>query len=216
MANIARLNLKEVTNSTATVRMLKKDGNVVWMENNVRLIRDELMKEPTEYVLVMRDVGERKLLEDKLSEMAMSDGLTGLANRRSFDEALYREWKRTLREGSEISLLLLDVDYFKAFNDRYGHQVGDDCLRAIAVAVSAAVNRVTDMVARYGGEEIAIILPSTNTAGAVEVAQCIRTRIEGLEITHEGNSDGTGWVTASIWGGHSTRSACTFRSRSDV
>jgi diguanylate cyclase (GGDEF)-like protein/PAS domain S-box-containing protein len=198
MANIARLKLKEITNSTATVRMLKKDGSFVWMENNVRLIRDPVTGEPTEYVLVMRDVGDRKLLEDKLSAMAMSDGLTGLANRRAFDEALEREWRRTLREGSEISLLLLDVDYFKAFNDRYGHQVGDDCLRAVAVAISAAVNRVTDIVARYGGEEIAIILPSTNTAGAIKVAQCIRSGIQALEISHEGNIEGAGWVTASI------------------
>jgi len=168
------------------------------MENNVRLIRDPVTGEPTEYVLVMRDVGDRKLLEDKLSAMAMTDGLTGLANRRAFDEALEREWRRTLREGSEISLLLLDVDYFKVFNDRYGHQVGDDCLCAVAVAISAVVNRETDIVARYGGEEIAIILPSTNTTGAVKVAECIRSGIQALEISHEGNIEGAGWVTVSI------------------
>jgi diguanylate cyclase (GGDEF)-like protein len=87
-----------------------------------------------------------------------------LPNRRAFDEALDREWKRTLREGSQISLLLLDLDHFKELNDRYGHQVGDDCLRAVAAAVLGAV-RSTDAAARYGGEEIAVILPSTDTAG---------------------------------------------------
>jgi diguanylate cyclase (GGDEF)-like protein len=145
----------------------------------------------------MRDISERKLLEEKLSRLALTDGLTGLANRRAFDEALEREWKRTAREGSQISLLLLDVDHFKPFNDRYGHQVGDDCLRAVAIAVREAV-RGTDIAARYGGEEIAVILPSTNSVGAVAAAEKVRTAVEALQITHEGNPEGGGWVTASV------------------
>jgi diguanylate cyclase (GGDEF)-like protein len=145
----------------------------------------------------MRDMTERKKLEDKLSALALTDSLTELPNRRAFDETLDREWKRTLREGSQISLLLLDLDHFKEFNDQYGHQVGDDCLRAVAGAVRGAV-RATDIPARYGGEEIAVILPSTNTPGATEVAEKVRLAVESLQIVHEANPEGRYWVTASI------------------
>jgi diguanylate cyclase (GGDEF)-like protein/PAS domain S-box-containing protein len=180
-----------------SVRMKKKSGSVLWMEVNIRLVKDAVTGEPTQAVIVMRDIYERKLLEDKLSALALTDGLTGIANRRAFDEALDREWKRTLREGSQISLLLLDLDHFKLFNDGYGHQVGDDCLRAVAAAVTGAV-RTTDIVARYGGEEIAIILPSAASAGAIETAEKVRSAIEALQLTHAGNPEGGGWVTASI------------------
>ncbi|MEI9969476.1 MAG: sensor domain-containing diguanylate cyclase [Terracidiphilus sp.] len=179
----------------AAVRMRKKDGSLVWIEFTARVVRDST-GEATEAVVTMRDISERKALEEKLSSLALTDSLTGLANRRAFDETLDREWKRTLREGSQISLLLLDVDHFKEFNDQQGHQVGDDCLRAIAVAVRGAV-RATDIAARYGGEEIAVILPSTDTAGAVEVAEKVRSAVEALEITHGGYSEG-GRVTVSV------------------
>jgi diguanylate cyclase (GGDEF)-like protein len=127
----------------------------------------------------------------------MTDGLTGLANRRAFDEALEREWKRTLREGTQVSLLLLDIDHFKRFNDLYGHQVGDDCLRAVAQAAVGAV-RQTDIVARYGGEEIAIILPQVDTRGAAEVAEKVRAAIEALRLPHAENPEGRDWLTVSI------------------
>lgn len=178
----------------AAVRMRKKDGSLVWIEFTARVVRDST-GEATEAVVTMRDISERKALEEKLSALALTDSLTGLANRRAFDETLDREWKRTLREGSQISLLLLDIDHFKEFNDQQGHQVGDDCLRAIAVAVKGAV-RTTDIAARYGGEEIAVILPSTDTAGAVEVAEKVRSTVEALEITHGGYPEG-GPVTVS-------------------
>jgi diguanylate cyclase (GGDEF)-like protein len=129
--------------------------------------------------------------------LSLTDGLTGLLNRRAFDAALDREWKRTLREGSQTSLLLLDIDHFKEFNDQYGHQVGDDCLRAVAASLKAAA-RATDIIARYGGEEIAVILPSTDTAGAVEVAEKMRSAVEALRLTHEGRPEGGEHVTASI------------------
>jgi diguanylate cyclase (GGDEF)-like protein len=118
-------------------------------------------------------------------------------NRRAFDQALDREWKRTLRESSEISLLLLDIDHFKLFNDRYGHMVGDDCLRAVATAVSGAV-RASDIVARYGGEEIAVILPSALLAGAVEVAEKVRSAVAALRLSHEDNLEGGGGLTVSV------------------
>jgi diguanylate cyclase (GGDEF)-like protein/PAS domain S-box-containing protein len=181
----------------AAVRMRKKDETLVWIEFTARVVRDPSTGEAIEAVVTMRDISERKALEEKLSTLALTDSLTGLANRRAFDENLDREWRRTLREGSQISLLLLDVDHFKEFNDRYGHQVGDDCLRAVASTLMGAV-RATDIAARYGGEEIAVILPSTNTAGAVEVAEKVRFAVEALQITHEANPDSVAVVTASV------------------
>lgn len=182
---------------SGTVRARKKDGAVAWIEANGRLVRDTATGEPKEVVLVMRDITERKILEEKLSALALTDSLTGLMNRRSFDETLTREWKRAVRHGSQISLLFLDLDHFKRFNDRYGHQAGDDCLRAVAEAVSDAV-RTTDRVARYGGEEISVILPSTSTAGAAETAEKVRSAVEALRLSHEGNPEGAGWVTVSV------------------
>jgi len=181
----------------ASVRMRKKNGTYIWIEFTARVVRDPSTGEAAEAVVTMRDISERKELEEKLLVLALTDGLTGVANRRAFDEALIREWKRTLREGSQISLVLLDIDRFKELNDLYGHQVGDDCLRAVAGAVTRSV-RTTDLVARYGGEEIAVILPSTHTAGAVEVAEKMRSAVEALQITHEGNPEGGGWVTVSV------------------
>jgi diguanylate cyclase (GGDEF)-like protein/PAS domain S-box-containing protein len=196
-AAIIRIFSPDVQTETATVRMRKKDGSTAWMEMNARLVRDSSSGEPREFVTVMRDITERKILEEQLSTLSLTDGLTGLSNRRAFDEALAREWNRTLREGSQISLLLLDIDHFKEFNDRYGHQVGDDCLRAVAASLKGAV-RPTDVIARYGGEEIAVILPGTDTAGAVELAEKMRSGIEALCLTHEGRPEGGGHVTASI------------------
>src|SRR5208337_4169288 len=109
------------------------------VEINVRLVRDPVTGEPKEHVIVMRDMTERIGLEKKLSTLALTDSLTRLMNRRAFDEALTPEWKRGVRYGGQISLLMLDIDHFKRFNDRYGHQAGDDCLRAVAEAVSSAV-----------------------------------------------------------------------------
>ena len=195
-ATAARLLALGVESPLVVVRTRKKDGTIVWMEVSSRVVRDPTTNEAKEIIIVMRDITERKKLEEKLSSLALTDGLTGLANRRAFDQELDREWKRTLREGSQISLLLLDIDYFKSFNDKYGHQVGDDCLRAIAIAVSKAV-RATDIAARYGGEEIAVILPSTDAPGAVEVAEKVRAAIEGLKFT-PGQPEGGASVTASV------------------
>lgn len=196
-ASARRLFAPGVRNSQVTVRMRKKDGSVVWMESNARLVRDSNTGDAIEFVLFIRDITERKLLEEKLSAQALTDGLTGLANRRAFDEALEKEWKRALREESRISLLMLDLDCFKAFNDQYGHQSGDDCLRAVATAVAGTVRRAIDIVARYGGEEIAIILPCTDVDGALLVAEKIRRAIVDLRIRHSKNQ-GVGIVTASI------------------
>jgi diguanylate cyclase (GGDEF)-like protein/PAS domain S-box-containing protein len=175
------------------VRVRKKDGSVVWVEISASATTGG----PREIVIVMRDINERKILEERLSTLALTDGLTGLWNRRAFDEALEREWLRTLREGSELSLLMLDIDHFKEFNDRYGHLVGDDCLRAVAVAARGTIRR-TDIACRYGGEEVTVILPATEAAGAAATAEAMRAAIESLRLPHEGNPQGGAWLTVSI------------------
>lgn len=120
----------------------------------------------------------------ELTRLSSVDGLTGIANRRRFDESLLREWRRASRTGLPLSLLVADVDYFKPFNDNYGHQVGDECLKAVARTLELKLRRPTDVVARYGGEEFAAILPETALDGAIAVADAMRGGIEALAITH--------------------------------
>lgn len=122
-----------------------------------------------------------------LQRLSSLDGLTGVANRRRLEEALDLEWRRACRVGTALSLIMIDADFFKAFNDSYGHQRGDDCLKLLASSLSNALNRPGDMVARYGGEEFMIVLPGTDEHGAAEMAEVMRGRVEAMKITHEGS-----------------------------
>lgn len=178
-------------------RALRPDGLMVWLETSARATLNLRSGEPDGVVAVARDVTERKALEERLASLARTDGLTGLANRRTFDGALATEWRRARRDGAPLSLLLLDIDRFKLFNDTYGHPAGDTCLRTVAEAVAAAVHRPGDLVARYGGEEIAVLLPGTSTDGAVAVAEQVRAAIEAIGIVHVANLP-LSVVTASI------------------
>jgi diguanylate cyclase (GGDEF)-like protein/PAS domain S-box-containing protein len=139
------------------------------------------------YVMVFRDVTEQKLLEDRLRELSATDGLTLLANRRSFDETLERQWHHATRHGEPVSLVMIDIDYFKPYNDIYGHGAGDRCLQQVATAIAAGVRHEGALVARYGGEEFAVILPRTDAATASEIAEGLRRRVEALGIAHTGN-----------------------------
>jgi diguanylate cyclase (GGDEF)-like protein/PAS domain S-box-containing protein len=133
----------------------------------------------------------------ELQHLATRDKLTQLANRHYFDDYLHQEWNRLLQERSPLAIILCDIDYFKRYNDTYGHLAGDECLAKVAQAIGRAVKRPADLVARYGGEEFAIILPDTNHAGAVRVAQSIRAEIAALEIPHIASSVQP-WITVSL------------------
>ncbi|WP_256666097.1 diguanylate cyclase [Pseudomonas sp. B14-6] len=125
-----------------------------------------------------------KLQSDLLRSMALIDGLTGVANRRKFNEDILADWRQCFREQKPLSLILVDVDYFKRYNDRYGHQAGDDCLKSVAQTLSETVRRPYDLVARYGGEEFACVLPNTFLSGAVEIAERMQERVRTLGIEH--------------------------------
>lgn len=139
-----------------------------------------------EQELLKRQSIEQELLNlnQQLSKLAALDGLTQIANRRVFDECLTREWQRGQREKATLSLILCDVDYFKLYNDSFGHQAGDLCLKKVAQAILNTVNRPADLVARYGGEEFAIILPQTPAKNALQVAETIRLQVKQLYLSH--------------------------------
>ncbi len=133
----------------------------------------------------------------ELERLSSIDGLTGIPNRRSFDEYLAKEWGRSVREENSLSLLLIDIDFFKKYNDGYGHQGGDDCLRKVATELANTMRRSSDMVARYGGEEFAVVLPNTDIDGAVVIAEELRSAVEMLALEHE-FSDVAEFVTISL------------------
>lgn len=138
-----------------------------------------------------------KLQSDLLRQMVFIDGLTGVHNRRFFDERIQDELQRCARDHRPLALVLLDVDFFKRFNDRYGHQAGDECLRQVAAAVRSAVRRPGDVVARYGGEEFACIVPDTDESGALALSFRIGEAVRALTIPHE-SSEVAGVVTVSL------------------
>lgn len=137
-----------------------------------------------------RLTGELGEANEALQQLSTRDGLTGLANRRLFDETLVREWKRAMRDGTPLSLIMIDIDLFKQYNDRYGHQAGDECLEMVAGMLQICATRAADLVARYGGEEFAAILPAVNNAGSLVVAERMRTGVEGLKIKHDDSGTG--------------------------
>jgi diguanylate cyclase (GGDEF)-like protein len=140
---------------------------------------------------------ELEIIKNELDALSHRDGLTGIANRRYFDTTLEKEWRAAQREKEFLSLILFDIDYFKKYNDAYGHLAGDDCLCQVAIAASQVLKRPRDTLARYGGEEFAVILPNTDIQGAIICAERIRSKIEGLQVAHT-SSPIAPYVTASL------------------
>ncbi|MCP5455385.1 MAG: diguanylate cyclase [Thermotogae bacterium] len=140
---------------------------------------------------------ELKRSKDLLRQMSYIDGLTGIYNRRLFDQTIEREWRRAIRNSSEISLIMIDIDYFKKYNDTYGHIEGDNCLKKISKVLTTGVKRAGDFCARYGGEEFVILLPDTRLENAEDIAGKIRKNVEDLRIEHR-DSEISDFVTISL------------------
>lgn len=192
-----QLNSGEREESRSSFRVRTKSGALVWVEGAGRRLYD-CNGRPNGLVVSLRDISIRKQLEAELERQARTDGLTGLANRRVFDETLEQEWAIARREMTHLSLLIADLDHFKLLNDRHGHQAGDECLREVARVITSTIHRPADLSARYGGEEFAVILPRTREEGARTIAEHIRKSIEDLHIPHALNRDHGQVATASV------------------
>jgi diguanylate cyclase (GGDEF)-like protein len=139
-----------------------------------------------------------KRANEQLRQLSFHDSLTGLHNRRYFDEFLEREFKRAQRAGTGLALIMVDIDYFKAYNDRFGHQAGDEALRQVAAALALVTQRSNDLAARYGGEEFAIVLPDTSQAGTLAIAESLRQKVEALRIFHPDSPFGVVTISEGV------------------
>jgi diguanylate cyclase (GGDEF)-like protein len=176
--------------------VMPKLGNHLYLAIDAGPIHDEAGN-LIAVVETLRDMTDQKRAEMALKTLAAKDGLTGLANRRSFDQALEMEWLRAQRTKKPLALLFVDVDHFKLFNDLHGHQGGDECLRAVAAIIGGKALRPTDLAARYGGEEFAIIMPDTGPDSACKMADRLRNAVMDQRIAHGANGAGP-WVTLSV------------------
>ena len=191
------------TRNILEFRARRKDGGYLWMEANLVLHRDPHTHAPAGFINVVRDISGRKAADEELNKAlnvaesrAITDAVTGIANRRRLDEYLEKEWVSSQQEKKHISVLMIDVDHFKHYNDRYGHLAGDRCLREVTSAIASVARRPADFVGRYGGEEFVVVLPDTEAAGARQIAERIRSAVEQEQIPHEGNPHRV--VTVSI------------------
>ena len=167
---------------------LTKPVNAIELAARVRSalkLKDEMDRRKAREADLLETTRKLEAANEKLLHLSQVDGLTGLANRRRFDEFIDQEWRRMAREKLPLSVIMLDIDHFKRYNDRYGHVSGDDCLRRVAAALQDSLRRPQDLVARYGGEEFAVVLPGTAAAGALHVAEEILTRVAGLALPHD-------------------------------
>jgi len=186
----------------ADYRALTKDRGFVWIRDVVHVVRNA-DGEVDSLIGFMFDISERKRIEQelvkmqkKLEALSFEDGLTRTANRRRFDEQLGIEWDAACRTARPLSMILLDIDHFKRFNDHYGHVRGDECLVTVAAALKK-IGRPQDVVARFGGEEFVVLLPDSDEATALDLARRCRHAIEALAIPHEA-SDCSPFVTVSV------------------
>lgn len=167
--------------------LIQADGRPAPTEINVMRVR---VSGEDFLVAVARNISERKALEEHLRRLSLNDALTGVANRRAFEARLADEWRRAGRSGCPLALLLIDIDHFKAYNDTLGHPAGDACLRSVAARLNAAMRRPEDLLARYGGEEFAVLLPATDTAGAMTFAQHLQDSLRKAALPHPASPSG--------------------------
>lgn len=182
---------KAGTDHEADYRALTKDGNYVWIRDVVHVMRNSA-GEVEALVGFMFDISDRKKIEAKLHDLqkeletlSFKDGLTGVANRRMFDSIMETEWNNAQHSKQALSIIMLDIDYFKQYNDHYGHIKGDDCLKRVANILSSATRRSRDFFSRFGGEEFMLILPETDASSALKIAERCRTLIAKENIPHE-------------------------------
>lgn len=179
-------------------RMLCRDGSYLWILDRVRVHAHGADGTIDVSSGLFIDISTQVAARQALEALSVTDGLTGVSNRRQFDDTLTAMWGGYERSGRPLSLLLIDVDFFKLFNDQYGHQAGDECLRVLSRAMSQTLRMGLDLLARYGGEEFAVLLPDCPAAEAWQIAERIRTTICALAMPHEARRVGTPIVTVSI------------------
>jgi len=194
---------KAGTDHEADYRALTKDGSYVWIRDVVHVVRNE-DGEVDSLVGFMFDISERKKTEEELislqkelEELSFKDGLTGVANRRMFDSIMEEEWLKARRNHQPLSLIMLDIDYFKQYNDHYGHIQGDDCLKRVGQTLSSSAARSRDFFARFGGEEFMLVLPETDAEAAKKIAERCRNLLFKEQIPHE-KSDVSQILTISL------------------
>ena len=180
----------------ADYRALSASGEYVWIRDVVHVVRNAA-GEPEALIGFMFDISERKKTEEKLLVMqrqledySFRDGLTGVSNRRKFDAVLDEEWTLARRNTQPLSLILIDIDFFKQYNDEYGHVQGDECLTRVGQALGTVINRPRDLLARYGGEEFVLVLPATDEAAAHRISERVRQALFKAQIPHAASSVG--------------------------
>jgi diguanylate cyclase (GGDEF)-like protein/PAS domain S-box-containing protein len=204
---ICQFVLRGVTQrATIVYRIRHRDGRWIWVEAQLRTLNDPEGGAPSGTLIgALRDISQRKAAEDQLEEvnrrleaLAGQDGLTGLANRRTFDDALAREHRRAARDRTRLAMIMIDVDRFKPFNDRYGHPAGDEALRRVSRAIESTLRRPGDVAARYGGEEFAVLLPGADESAGAIIADRIRRAVLALAIEHDESPAGVVTISAGV------------------
>ena len=209
---VAGLKQGTIDETKIIYRNRNRQGQWIWLETTLHATRNIGTGNIDGVVAMSRDMTEHKDLERKLADLAATDGLTGLANRRHFDERLPEEWARAKRNGTALSLLMVDVDNFGKFNNQHGHLAGDACLQSVARTLAVEIRRSADLAARYGGEEFVLLLPGTDEAGCEVLGERIRQALQDMSLPHPLNppfqcvtvsvGGATGWPSAERFGDH--------------